>query len=126
MYYPPDTGKYVKAAILNRDLTLGKKILGATTYMTGDEIVEAFKKVYPEAGKTASYYEVPDQQFKDAITGMGMPEFAATELLENMKLMYDFGYYGGDSLDWTHGLCEDHLTTWEEILKITEAFKGLN
>jgi uncharacterized protein YbjT (DUF2867 family) len=126
LFYPPDTGKYVKAAVLNRDKTLGKKILGATTYLTGDEIVEAFKKVYPEAGKTAKFYEVPEQDFKDSLVKMGNPEFVATELLENMKLMYDFGYYGGESLDWTHSLCEDHLTTWEELLKTSEAFKGLN
>ncbi|KAB5578572.1 NmrA-like family-domain-containing protein [Coniochaeta sp. 2T2.1] len=120
-----DTGKYVKAAVLHRDETLGKRVLGATSYMTLREIVESFKKTFPEAGKTAAYAELPHDLYVKILTGTGMPEFAAVELLENMRLLKEYGYYGGESLDWTHGLVEDKLTTWEEYMKKAPAFKDL-
>ncbi|KAK3950194.1 NmrA-like family protein, partial [Pseudoneurospora amorphoporcata] len=112
-----DTGKFVKAAILHRDETLGKRLLGATEYMTGDQLVEGFKKVFPEAGKTASYYQLPEDVYLNILKGLGMPEFVAQELLENMLLLGTFGYFGGESLDWTHSLVEEKLTTWEEFIK---------
>lgn len=120
-----DTGKYVKAAVLHRDELLGKRILGATEYMTLREIVEAFKKTFPEAGKTATYKELTRDVYVQILTGAGMPEFAAEELLENMRLLKEYGYYGGDSLEETHRLVEDRLTTWEEFMKKAPAFKGL-
>jgi uncharacterized protein YbjT (DUF2867 family) len=120
-----DTGKYVKAAVLHRDEVLGKRILGATEYLTLKEMVEAFKKAFPEAGKTATYAEMPHDAYVKALTGHGMPEFAAVELLENMRLLKEYGYYGGASLDETHKLVEDKLTTWEEFLKKAPAFKDL-
>jgi len=112
-----DTGKYVKAAVLRRDEVLGKRVLGATAYLTGAQIVEDFKKVFPEAGKTASYNQLSESDYKAALTGNGMPEFIAQELFENMLLLDQFGYYGGESLDETHKLVEDKLTTWEEYAR---------
>lgn len=120
-----DTGKFVKAAVLHRDATLGKRLLGATAYVTADEVVESFKKAFPEAGKTASYYQLPEDTYRDILKGAGMPDFAAQELLENMLLLDQFGYYGGESLDWTHSLVEDKLTTWDEFVKKTPVWKDL-
>lgn len=125
MFDPADTGKFVKAAVLHRDEVLGKHILGATNYMTLREIVEAFKKTFPEAGKTAAYAELPHDLYVKILTGTGMPEFAAVELLENMRLLSEYGYYGGASLDETHNLVEDKLTTWEDFMKKAPAFKDL-
>ncbi|KAH8682397.1 NmrA-like family protein [Xylariales sp. PMI_506] len=122
MYYTADTGKYIKAAVLNQDKVLGKRLLAATAYMTGQEIVDGFKKVFPESGKTAKYFEVPEEAFRGALKGMGRPDFVVDEMYENMKLMDTFGYFGGDSLDWTHSLLEDPLTTWEEYAKTAAGF----
>ena len=120
-----DTGKYIKAAILHREELLGKRILGATEYKTMSDLVDEFKKVYPEAGATAGYFNVPHDMYVKILTGTGMPEFAAVELLENMRLLDEFGYYGGESLDETHKLVDDKLTTWEEFMKKAPAFKDL-
>ncbi|KAK0736396.1 NmrA-like family-domain-containing protein [Apiosordaria backusii] len=110
-----DTGKFIKAAVLNRDKVLGKRLLGATNYLTNAQIIEGFKKVFPEAGKTASYKKLPDDVFREFWTKyQGAPEFVAQELLENMQLFDTYGYFGGESLDETHALLEDKLTTWEE------------
>lgn len=122
MYYTGDTGKFVKAAVLHRDQTLGKRLLGATAYMTGQEVVDGFKKVFAEDGKTARYFEVPEDMFRQFIAGTGLPDYGIEEMHQNMRLLDEFGYYGGDSLDWTHGLVEDHLTTWEEYAKGAAGF----
>ncbi|KAK6820598.1 NMRAL1 protein [Apiospora arundinis] len=47
MYHPGDTGKYIKAMVLNRDAVLGKRFLAATAYMTADDIVADFQKLFP-------------------------------------------------------------------------------
>ena len=49
-----------------------------------------------------------------------MPDFAAQELLENFLLFDQFGYFGGASLDETHALVEDKLTTWAEHAKASK------
>jgi uncharacterized protein YbjT (DUF2867 family) len=117
LFDPADTGKYVKAAVLHRDEVLGKRILGATAYVTGAEIVEGFKKVFPEAGERARYRQLSESEYKGALVAKGMSELIAQELLENMLLLDQFGYYGGASLDETHALVEDELTTWEEHVR---------
>ncbi|KAF4878635.1 hypothetical protein K4K49_003657 [Colletotrichum sp. SAR 10_70] len=120
-----DTGKFVKGIVLNRDKVLGKRVLGATAYVTAGETVEVFKKVYPEAGKTAKYNQLTHDQFRGALKGQGMPDFVAEEMLQNMRLLDEFGYYGGEKLDESHAIVEDKLTTWEEHVKNAKAFAGL-
>ncbi|KAF6837779.1 hscarg protein [Colletotrichum plurivorum] len=120
-----DTGKFVKGIVLNRDKVLGKRVLGATEYLTTGEAVETFKKVYPEAGRTARFNQLSHDQFRAALTGQGMPGFVAEEMLQNMRLLDEFGYYGGEKLDESLALVEDPLTTWEEHVKKNKAFAGL-
>lgn len=97
-----DTGKFVKGILLHRNQTLGKRILGATDYYTLDQLVKEFQKLYPEAGKTAKTAELPHEVFKDILGKSGMPADAQEEMLQNMRLMNEFGYYGGDSLKESH------------------------
>jgi hypothetical protein len=120
-----DTGKYVKAIILQGEKAIGKTILAATEYTTPAKMLESFKKVFPDAGKTARYFQMPHELFLQILQGTGLPEFAAVELLENMRLMNEFGYYGGASLDESHAILEDELTTWEEHMKAHPAFADL-
>ncbi|KAL1724142.1 hypothetical protein EV715DRAFT_244550 [Schizophyllum commune] len=117
-----DTGKFVKAIFLKREATLGKRVLGATAYVTPLEILEGFKKVYPEAGKEATFVTVPNEAFKEQLGKFGMPPAAQEELLQNMRLVYEFGYYGGEKLDWSQSLVDEPLTTWEEFIKGNPAF----
>ncbi|KAK6214730.1 NmrA-like family protein [Colletotrichum tabaci] len=120
-----DTGKFVKGIVLNREKVLGKRVLAATAYTTAGEAVEIFKKVYPEAGKTARYNEASHDDFRGALKGQGMPDFVAEEMLQNMRLLNEFGYYGGEKLDESHAIVEDKLTTWEEHVRESKAFAEL-
>ncbi|KAI1849055.1 hypothetical protein JX265_011281 [Neoarthrinium moseri] len=122
MYLPSDTGKYIKAAVLNEDKVLGKHILGATAYMTGQEVVDGFKQAFPESGKTARFFDVPEDMFRGFLKGQGSPDFVVDEMHQNMRLMNEFGYYFGEPLDFTHGLVEDRLTTWEEYARSAAGF----
>ncbi len=113
-----DTGKFVKAAVLNREKTLGKRLLGATEYATFGSLIDGFKKVFPEAGKTAKYVQITPEQYKEVLVKYaGMPDFVAQEMVENFLLFDQFGYFFGESLDETHALLEDKLTTWEDHLR---------
>lgn len=120
-----DTGKFVKAILLNREKTLGKRIYGATEYYTLDELVKQFKEQYPEAGKTAKAVELPHEVFKGILQKTGMPAEGAEELLQNMRLMNEYGYYGGESLDESHSILVDKLTTWKEFMAQAPAFADL-
>jgi len=120
-----DTGKFVKGILLNREKSLGKRIYGATDYLTLDEIVKEFKELYPEAGKDAKAVEVPHSVFKSILGKGGMPDEGQEELLQNMRLMSEFGYYGGASLDESHSVLVDKLTTWKEYMLKAKAFAEL-
>jgi uncharacterized protein YbjT (DUF2867 family) len=104
-----DTGKFVKGILLNREKALGKRIYGATDYYTVAEIVKEFQEQYPEAGKTAKAVELPHEVFKGILAKAGTPEESAEELLQNMRLMNEFGYYGGADLKESHEVSLDYL-----------------
>lgn len=139
-----DTGKFVKGILLNREKALGKRIYGATNYYTVAEIVKEFQEQYPESGKDAQAVELPQQVFKGILMGAGTPEESAEELLQNMRLMNEFGYYGGADLKESHEVSlptttqylrgsanyelqvlVDKLTTWKEFMAKAEAFANL-
>jgi len=120
-----DTGKFVKGILNNREKTLGMQIYGATNYYTIEEIVKEFKELYPEAGKTAKSAELAHDVFKGNIMKTGAPAESAEELLQNMRLMNEFGYYFGASLDESHSILGDKLTTWKEFMQKAPAFAEL-
>ncbi|KAK8074853.1 hypothetical protein PG997_009516 [Apiospora hydei] len=66
VYHPGDTGKYVKAMVLNRDAVRGQRFLAATAYATADELVAGFQQAFP--AQTARYAEVPKDAFLAALT----------------------------------------------------------
>ena len=99
-----DTGKWVKAMFLNEQKVLGKQVYGATAYSTPAEIVQGFKELYPEAGKEAGFNRLPGEVFKGIMAKTGALEVIQEEMLQNMRLIPEFGYYGGDSLDFSLGV----------------------
>lgn len=99
-----DTGKFVKAMLLDEQKVLGKRVYGATAYYTPAQIVEEFKELYPSVAKDAGYIQLPGDVFKGIMAGTGAPEVVQEELLQNMRLMPEFGYYGGDTLDFSLGV----------------------
>ncbi|GKT58001.1 NMRAL1 protein [Colletotrichum tofieldiae] len=112
--------------VLNRKQILGKRVLGAARYMTPKEIVEEFRALYPEDGKSANFFSVPHDIYLNTLKSFGLPNFAAKELLEDMRLFDEGGYDGGASLEESHALLEDPLTTWIDFMKKSPAFKDLN
>lgn len=125
VFYAGDTGKWIKAIALHRDALLGKRVLAATAYLTPAQLVDQFKAAFPHDGATAQFVEASHDQFKQGLEATGMPDFAAQEMLENMRLMDEGGYYGGAALDESHSILDDELTTWEEFMKIDKGFAGL-
>lgn len=118
-----DAGKFVKAIVLKREQVLGRRVYAASAYVTPREMVAAFRKEFPGAGAAARFYSVPYDEYRGMLTGMGMPAFAAEELLENMRLMDEGGYFGGEEL--THDILEDKPTSWEEYMRRAPGFKDL-
>jgi len=103
-----DTGKFVKGMLLNQSKVEGKRILGATAYYSPVQIIEQFKEVKPEDSKNAVAVELPGAVFKGFLSKTGMPPNLQEEMLQNMQLMADggFGYYGGESFDFSHSVSE--------------------
>ncbi|OPB44641.1 hypothetical protein A0O28_0029600 [Trichoderma guizhouense] len=104
-----DTGKFVKAAIKNFPSQAGSRILAASDYYTIDQLISEFSEVM---GRPAHAVQIDDDKFKSFLSPV-----AAQELLENMKLLEDPGYYAGESLAGSLALLEEKPTTWKEFVE---------
>lgn len=123
---PRDTGKYVKAIVRHRDALLGKRFLGADAYVSAEEMLATFRRLFPEAaGKTARFVQVPEDEFRAGMKTRGSPDYVVDEIYETVRLLEEFGYYGGEPLGESLKYVEDPLTTWEEFAKGAEAFARL-
>lgn len=98
----------MKAAIKNNRTPSGKQIYAATDYYTPDRIVSEFSEVI---GKPASFQQVPAEVFKSFL-----PPPVAQELLENMLLLEDPGYYAKADLTESLGLLGEKPTSWKEYV----------
>lgn len=102
------TGKFVKAAITHYPETEGRRILAAMDYYTAPQIIKEFTEV---TGLKAEVVRVPGETFKSFI-----PAPMAEELLENMLLLEDPGYYGGESLAPSLALLDEKPTSWKDFV----------
>ncbi|KAK6196589.1 hypothetical protein LQW54_011373 [Pestalotiopsis sp. IQ-011] len=126
MFHTGDTGKYIKAIVLHRDELLGKRFFGATDYMTVQEVLDTFKRLFPKADKSARHYWIPEEVFRASMQSRGAPEHVIVETYENGRLFGECGYFGGEPLDETHRLVSEPLTTWEEYAsRVYEGFREL-
>lgn len=101
-----DTGMFVKAAIRHFPTNDGRRILAAADYYTPARIVSELEDV---TGKKVAYMEAPHDVFKSFL-----PPPAAQELLENMLLLQEPGYYAGAHLKPSLELLgADKPTTWK-------------
>ncbi|KAF7552045.1 hypothetical protein G7Z17_g4597 [Cylindrodendrum hubeiense] len=105
-----DLGKFVNAAIKHHPSSIGKHIYAATEYYTPSRIMSEFSEVI---GKPATYNQISDDDFKST-----RPPALAQEMLENMLLLEDPGYYGGADLKESHDLLSEKPTTWKEFVEI--------
>lgn len=131
LYDPRDTGKYIKAIVLNEEYFLnsgegkgkGRRFTGATAYVTAREIVDTFRSVFPQAGATARFVQISEAEYRATLAGY--PEIAIIELYENMRLIEEYGYYGGEPLENSLKYVEDPLTSWADYIRGHEVFAGL-
>ncbi len=120
-----DTGKWVKAIVRNRDALLGKRVLGADAYVTAQEIIDVFAGAFPEAGKTARFHQISEEQMRENMRAQNSTEYVIDEIYEMARFMEEFGYYGGEPLEESLKYVEDPLTTWEDYARNAEAYAGL-
>ncbi|DAA75428.1 TPA_exp: putative NmrA family transcriptional regulator [Trichophyton benhamiae CBS 112371] len=120
-----DTGKFVKAILLNREKVLGKQIYGATDYYTPDRIIAEFQAVKTQDGQGGAAIHIPDEDFKGILAIGNMSEKAREEMLQNMQLLYMFGYYGGASLKESLDLLDEAPTTWKKFVEQEPAWAHL-
>ncbi|KAL8290659.1 hypothetical protein RB600_006209 [Gaeumannomyces tritici] len=130
IFHAGDSGKYIKAIVLNRDSLLGKQVPAASEYLTPEQLIAGFRATFPRDGASARFVRLSHEEF---IAGMraklpGAPDFVAEEVLQNMRLFAEGGYYGGRSLGETVKLVEgvgEKLTSWPEFLKTAaKTYKG--
>lgn len=121
-----DTGKFVKAILLNREKVLGARIYGATDYYTPKQIISTFQEVKPEDGSGGNAIQVPEDKFKAILASKGLPETAQNELLQNMLLMSQFGYYGGADLKESKAILEEPPTSWKEFVAKAPAWAAVH
>lgn len=92
-----DTGAYVKHILLNRETFLGRQVSAAENEYTPTEIVSILKKAgHVDISLPANYTE---EDFKKRLTTLGVPEFFQEDLVENIKWIDEFGFFGGLKLD---------------------------
>lgn len=111
-----DIGKYVTAAIRNRDAVLGKQILAAADYYVPSRIVSEFQEV---TGKAARFVPIDAETYKGFFPGP-----MADEMLENHLFIDEPGYYAGadlkESLDLLAGVGLKP-TSWKDFLVANKA-----
>jgi uncharacterized protein YbjT (DUF2867 family) len=86
-----DTGAYVAAILLDLPGTLNKRISAAGGAYSPDQLVADFKTA---TGKEAKVVSITWEQFKGFL-----PPPVAGELVANMKLIVDPGYFVGEASD---------------------------
>ena len=109
-----DTGKFVAGILANPEAYIGKEVLGTTAKYTPNDICREFKAVI---GKECKYVKLTDDQFKEALP---LPPPLKQELLENMILVRDYGYYGKhaqQALEFSQKVPRGKLTTLSEAIK---------
>ncbi|KFY80656.1 hypothetical protein V499_00484 [Pseudogymnoascus sp. VKM F-103] len=117
-----DTGKFAKAILLAGDKAFGKTYDAAVAYVTTAEIAAEWSAV---TGKEAKAVVADPEAWKAQLRGFGLSEHAAEELYQNMRLMDEFGYYGGASLEESQKILDEKLTTLKEFIGKQDQWKNL-
>jgi hypothetical protein len=107
------SGRFVKAALKHYPSTLGRRILAATDYYTPARLVAEFSEV---TGHKAQAVQIPADTFKSSL-----PPPVAQEILENILLLEDPGYFGGEDLGPSKGLLDEKPTDWKDFVAKNKA-----
>ena len=99
-----DTGKYVKAILLNREKLLGKDICAAEKEYTLEECCGLLKE---KAGIDMKFEQATEDGYKKALEKMGLPDFFRDDMCENMQYVKEFGFFGGSGLEAGHEVSDN-------------------
>jgi uncharacterized protein YbjT (DUF2867 family) len=121
-----DTGKFVKGILKHRDQVLGKRVLGADTYYSAEEMVRIFEEVKPRAGKGAQAIQLPPAVYRGILEKKGLPPRAAEELSENFEMLAQCGYYDKATFEESHALLDEPVNTWRDFISKAKVFADLN
>ena len=110
-----DTGKFIKAILLNPDKTLGRRVRGASEYISFDDMAATLTKLRPKKGKGANMVQIPREKFKESLVNMGQPESVAEDLTEMFEYFEEPGYFAGDPLDTE--LLGEPATSWADFVE---------
>jgi hypothetical protein len=106
-----DTGKYVKAILLNREKLLGKQICAAENDYTLDECVALMRE---KGGVDVTYEQVTEEDYRKALEEKGLPEFFRDDMCENMKYASEYGFFGGVGLEAGHEVSDAMLNSFSK------------
>jgi uncharacterized protein YbjT (DUF2867 family) len=120
-----DTGKWIRGIV--NEGPRGQRVYGATARYSFQDVLDTFKRVFPEEGARAKFVELPKDVYQGILQSSGMPEVAAVEMVENMRLLDEFEYFGGAPLDESVKLAGGigELTSLEQHFRNAPAFKDL-
>jgi hypothetical protein len=85
-----DTGKYVKAILLNREKVLGKQIYAAERHYSPVEIVRVLKEA---GGLDVVVEQIDDAEYRRQMAAKGAPDFFIDDMSDNMKFMQTYGFF---------------------------------
>ena len=110
-----DTGKFIAPILKNPKAWNHQRMYAASGFYTPEQLVAAIGKAN---GKEVGYVQIPDEVMK----GFLPPQFA-TEVIENVILMREYKYFGGEGkgaeaeLERSLAALDDKPTTLEEYVK---------
>lgn len=105
----PPAGNFVKAALKHDSSGSGKHIYAAADYYSPSQITTEFSQV---TGKPAAAIQLSEDTFKSYLS----PKIAQ-EMLENMLLLEDPGYYGGADLKESVSLLDEKPVSWKDFVE---------
>jgi NmrA-like family len=85
-----DTGKYVKAILLNREKVLGKQISAAGGHYSPEDIVRVLKEV---GGLDVTVERITEAEQRQHMAALGAPEFFIDDIVDNVKFMQEYGFF---------------------------------
>ena len=97
------------AAIKKDPSGTGKQIYAATDYFTPKRLISEFSEAIE---KPANFVQIPGETFKSFL-----PPPVAQELLENMLLMEDPGYFAGADLKASLDMLDEKPISWKKFVE---------
>jgi hypothetical protein len=94
-----DTGKYVKAILLNREKVLGKPISVGQKDYSADDVVRIMRDV---GGLDVVAEQITDEEYRKQLAMRGVPDFFIDDMSANMRYMQTYGFFSGKTLDEGH------------------------